>query len=94
VQSILSVIFNAIRNSFLANSERGRKLREGEKNKTCGEKKRREKKKKKKGGEIKYNCLKSREGIVIVKFKRILFTLLSFFIKMKRLKSDVFSSFC
>jgi hypothetical protein len=36
---------------------------------------------KEKGGEIKYNCLKSREGIVIVKFETILFTLLSFLLK-------------
>jgi hypothetical protein len=30
---------------------------------------------------IKYNCLKSREGIVIVKFEIILFILLSFLLK-------------
>jgi hypothetical protein len=60
----------------LANSERGGKK------KTCGEKKKGERKrKKKKRGQIKYNCLKCREGIVIVKFERILFTLLSFLLK-------------
>jgi hypothetical protein len=66
----------------LANSERGRKLREGEKKQDLQrEKKEGEKEKEKKGGEIKYNCLKSRERIVIVKFERILFTLLSFLLK-------------
>jgi hypothetical protein len=47
----------------LANNERGRKLRDGEK-KTQDlwkEKKEREKEKRKKGGERRYNCLKSRE---------------------------------
>jgi hypothetical protein len=36
---------------------------------------------KEKGGERKYNCLKSREGIVNVKFERILFTMLTFLLK-------------
>jgi hypothetical protein len=50
VQSILSVIFSAIRNSILTNSERGRKLREGKQKERSAErkKKRREKLKRKK----------------------------------------------
>jgi hypothetical protein len=48
VQSILSVIFSAIRNSFLANSERGRKLREGEKKTRPAKRKKGERKRKRK----------------------------------------------
>jgi hypothetical protein len=44
-------------------------------------KKKGERNEKEKGGEIIYNCLKSREGIVIVKFERILFTMLTFLLK-------------
>jgi hypothetical protein len=58
---------------------RGRKKKK--KPRPAERKKRREKKKKDKVGEIKYNCLKSREGIIIVKFERILFPLLSFLLK-------------
>jgi hypothetical protein len=59
---------------------RGRKLRGKKKTEVAKRKEEREIEKEK-GGEIKYNCLKSREGIVIVKFETILFTLLSFLLK-------------
>jgi hypothetical protein len=69
-------------------------LREEEKKQRLRKEKGREKKKKEKGGEKKYNCLKSRDEIVIVNFERILFIMLTFFVKMKRLKSEVFNLFC
>jgi hypothetical protein len=37
--------------------------------------------KRKKGGERKYNCLMNEEGIVIVKFEVLLFTMLTFLLK-------------
>jgi hypothetical protein len=60
-------------------AERGRK----KKNRGCGKKKgeRKKKKKKEKCGKRKYNCLKRREGIIIVKFEIILFTMLTFLLK-------------
>jgi hypothetical protein len=57
---------------------------EKKKNKGCGKKKgerKQKKKKREKGGKRKYNCLKRREGIVIVNFQRILFTMLTFLLK-------------
>jgi hypothetical protein len=40
-----------------------------------------QRKERKKERERKYNCLKSREGIVNVKYERILFTMLTFLLK-------------
>jgi hypothetical protein len=37
--------------------------------------------KRKKGGKIKYSCLMNEEGIVIVKFEVLLFTILTFLLK-------------
>jgi hypothetical protein len=59
---------------------RGRKLRGKKKTEVAKRKEEREIEKEK-GGEIKYNCLKSREGIVNVKYERILFILLTFLLK-------------
>jgi hypothetical protein len=49
----------------------------------CGKKRKEREIEKEKGGERKYNCLKSREGIVNVKYERILFILLSFLLKWR-----------
>jgi hypothetical protein len=49
----------------------------------CGKKRKEREIEKEKGREIKYNCLKSREGIVNVKYERILFILLSFLLKWR-----------
>jgi hypothetical protein len=57
-------------------------LREGKKKQDLRKEKKGERKRKRnKEGERKYNCLKSREGIIIVKFERILFTMLTFLLK-------------
>jgi hypothetical protein len=61
-------------------TQRGRKLR-GKKKTEVAERKEEREIEKEKGGEIKYNYLKSIEGIIIVKFERILFILLSFLLK-------------
>jgi hypothetical protein len=60
-------------------AERGRKLRG--KKKKAAERERIEKGKRKKERERKYGCLINEEGIVNVKYERILFILLSFWLK-------------
>ena len=71
--------FPAIRKKV--EKEKKKKNTEGYKLATGIVEKRREKKKKEKGGERKYNCLKSREGIVNVKYEIILFIMLTFLLK-------------
>jgi hypothetical protein len=57
-------------------------LREERKKKMegCGKNKG-ERSEKEKGGERKYSCLINKEGIVIVKFEVLLFTMLTFLLK-------------
>jgi hypothetical protein len=59
-----------------------RKKVEGKKKKkTEGCDRRKKEREKEKGGVRKYSCLMNKEGIIIVKFEKILFTLLSFLLK-------------
>jgi hypothetical protein len=51
------------------------------KKKTEGCDRRKKEREKEKGGVRKYSCLMNKEGIIIVKFEKILFTLLSFLLK-------------
>jgi hypothetical protein len=49
----------------------------------CGKKRKEREIEKEKGWERKYNCLKSRKGIVNIKYEIILFILLSFLLKWR-----------
>jgi hypothetical protein len=72
-----------LRQKMAPNTKRKKTERGKTKKKVCGKKEKKKEREieKEKVGEIKYNCLKSRDEIVIVKFERILFTLLSFLLK-------------
>jgi hypothetical protein len=71
-----------LKEKMAPNTERKKAERGKTKKKVCGKKEKNEREiEKEKVGEIKYNCLKSIEGIVIVKFERILFILLNFLLK-------------